>query len=396
MKGCMSVFLGSGLVFLGVYACDPPNPPETEEAAKPFGSPITIHEDPAWVIGEVEGDSLYELHEVAEMSFTSSGAVLVPLRGTSDIRIFDPDFGVVRSHGRQGEGPGEFASLGHAFARGDTTEAFDFRLQRVTRFEPDGGVELVDFRELEERLDGAVGLFGDGWLVWEMRGDPIRNRGLSRDELVLHKMSPSGDLEGRITSIRGMNRKAYENAPYALGPGPFSPSPRMEVQEDTAYVAATVDRVIGVYDEEGKRVRDIPIPLEPEMTLDEAKETIGSKRPELAAWVDEADVQEGLPRFSDLKVDPVGYIWLRTYRPGRDAVAVGGAVAAGPVGPGGSWVVLEPDGSVVDTVDAPGNLEIHEVGEDQVVGVYRNSHGVEFVRGHRLERRSDEAARPPQ
>ena len=84
-----------------------------------------------------------EFDRVTTPFLRPNGTVAVPTRGAQSIRLFSPDGNFVESHGGPGDGPGEFISLGGAWARGDTIEAYDGRLRRITRFIPGGELKVV-------------------------------------------------------------------------------------------------------------------------------------------------------------------------------------------------------------------------------------------------------------
>lgn len=58
------------------------------------------------------------------------------------------------------------------------------------------------------------------------------------------------------------------------------------------------------------------------------------------------------------------------------------------------WVVLDPDGALVGSVEVPGDLEVLEIGDDYLLGVAIDALGVEYIRVHRLNRGSAEENSP--
>ena len=85
-------------------------------------------------------------------------------------------------------------------------------------------------------------------------------------------------------------------------------------------------------------------------------------------------------------MDELGFVWIRPFRPERDAAALGGVVGYGRSGPGGLWRVFTPDGEEVGQVEIPAGLEPYQVTEDKVLGVYFDELGVEYVRVYELVR----------
>jgi len=50
------------------------------------------------------------------------------------------------------------------------------------------------------------------------------------------------------------------------------------------------------------------------------------------------------------------------------------------------WLVIDPDGGVLETVDLPEGLRPTDIGEDDVVGVVRDELDIQRVRVYRLTR----------
>lgn len=83
-------------------------------------------------------------------------------------------------------------------------------------------------------------------------------------------------------------------------------------------------------------------------------------------------VPDSLPVFGSLIVDASGFLWAELYQ---------WEPSTPPV-----WVVFDSQGRARGTVQTPLGLEIHDIGDDSVVGVWRDSLGVEYVRQHHLSR----------
>ena len=134
-------------------------------ASVPVGTPLAIHPGADLAVGVLSGDAMEEFDRVTTPFLLPDGTVAVPTRGAQSIRLFSPDGNFVESHGEPGEGPGEFISLGGAWARGDTIEAYDGRLRRITRFIPGGELEVVVLSGTPLLTDRALGPLLDGWAL---------------------------------------------------------------------------------------------------------------------------------------------------------------------------------------------------------------------------------------
>ena len=129
----------------------------------PAGVPLEIEPEAVLSVGVLSGDTLQEFDRVRTPFVFPDGRLVVPLAGSYDIRIFAPDGGFMERLGGRGEGPGEFVSLSAAWPRGDTIEALDSRARRMTRFLPDGTVEVISITSASRPdISLAVGPLGEG------------------------------------------------------------------------------------------------------------------------------------------------------------------------------------------------------------------------------------------
>lgn len=103
-------------------------------------------------------------------------------------------------------------------------------------------------------------------------------------------------------------------------------------------------------------------------------------------WLHTADPPDEVPLFADAMVDELGFIWVLPFDPAHHSPALGGRVGDSRAASGGRWVVLTPDGEEAGTVEIPEGLEPYQITEDEVLGIYRDQTGVEFVAVHALRR----------
>lgn len=113
--------LSSTTILLLVGACAPEAPPEPTIAidragvrivtSDPTNSDATcrISEEPVLIIGEDEDDENQWFSSIRGMGRLSDGSVVAVDRTAAEVRIFDEAGRHLRSMGRHGEGPGEFA-----------------------------------------------------------------------------------------------------------------------------------------------------------------------------------------------------------------------------------------------------------------------------------------------
>ncbi|MFW6079458.1 MAG: 6-bladed beta-propeller, partial [Gemmatimonadota bacterium] len=350
-------------------------------------------------VGVLEGDTVEQFDQVVRPFLLPDGSLAVPVLGAHAIRIFSPDGEFVRSLGRRGEGPGEFVGLTDAWARGDTVEAFDFSLRRVTRFPPDGSAEVVN---LDGALSGFIsGALPDGWVAPYIYATNIDEGG--RDQVAIKLFGRDGSEIDEIARIEGMRR--FRNGFGGSGPHPLSPRRISRVHDGRLYLAETTTPRIDVYESDGTRVDTItwepdPNAMSPEEAMalvvdsatvrfargddpypdsDEEVEPAVTRR-----MYETADVPERTPAFADMRVDREGFIWIRPYEPLVHSAALQILTRATP---GGTWTILSPEGERVGTVEVPSDLRPTDIASDAVVGIRRDELGVETVHVHALERR---------
>ena len=354
----------------------------------PVGTPISIAAQAKLSVGVVEGDTIQEFDRVVTPFLLPDGRLVVPVAGASAIRMFDEQGDLVASFGRAGAGPGEFRSLTAAWSRGDTIEALDSRLGRITRFLPGGLVEVVALRSEVRDLSGVAGPVADGWIAGGVAAGDVGRR----DSVVLHWFDRSGADRGAVGTTEGYARY---RTPFLTGPEPLSPRAVLQVGLDRAYVAESLTPRIRVLTPAGTLEREILWQAEPpgsspdvfRVVVDTAvRRTQPDRAAALRRHLEAAVTPDRLSVFWKFIVDDHGFIWIRPFEPLQHAAALGGLSLAGG-GPGGRWSVLSPEGDPLGTVDVPAGLEILQITSNRVVGIARDAQGVEFVRVHALERR---------
>ena len=71
----------------------------------------TVGAQPLVSIGNVEGESAYQLHRVADATRLADGRIVVANGGSLELLVFDAEGIHLDSWGGKGEGPGEFEGL---------------------------------------------------------------------------------------------------------------------------------------------------------------------------------------------------------------------------------------------------------------------------------------------
>jgi len=81
---------------------------------------------------------------------------------------------------------------------------------------------------------------------------------------------------------------------------------------------------------------------------------------------------EAFPAFASVRVDRLGYLWVREYRlPGEQHRL---------------WTVFDPEGRILGLVEMPGSFSVEEIGEDYILGTRDDDLGIEYVESWPLDR----------
>ena len=373
---------GAALLTAG---CDSEHPPDRVRAQA--GLPLRVEAEPRTGVGVLDGDPIQQFKGVMTPFVLKDGRLVVPVSGDGVIRIFDGAGDHVESLGGTGEGPGEFRSLDAVWARGDTVEAFDSELRRITRFFPDGGSDVVVLDAAGPAQAAVPGALSDGWAfvsVAEIGDD-------GRDRMVVHRFGLDGSHRGAVAQVAGMVR---HRTGRGTGPAPLSPRATFAVHDGHLYAAETLSPMVQVLDSAGQLTRTLTWTAERGESPAEAAVAVvnalvaraGADQAEATRQRFEAfPVPDTLSCFWDFIVDKLGFVWVRPYEAEKHSVYLGGATNGG-AGPGGEWLVLSPSGTVVGSVRIPPSLEPAQITENAVVGIEHDSYGVEYVRVHSLVR----------
>jgi hypothetical protein len=310
----------------------------------------------------------------------------VPVAGDHQVRVFDARGNLVATYGREGEGPGEFRALGAAWARGDTVEAFDPGLRRVTRFAA-GSPPAAIVLEAVGSAQAAAGMMADGsWVLFGVKN--VSPTG--RDRVAVHLFASSGEHLGEVHETDGMLRIAIGGG---RRPDPLSPRAVVRTRGDTILVAETVsghvtmisraDGAVGTLSVEAlAAARPAAVPAE---ARDALLDALGSDEQKalVAARLDAVAGDDELSVIWDVLVDELGFWWVRPYEPARHAVDIGGL---GSSGSGGVWLIHAPDGTYLSPVELPDDFELTGITTRTVLGIRRDAYGVESVRVYPLVR----------
>ncbi|HEU4827720.1 MAG TPA: hypothetical protein VFT04_00860 [Gemmatimonadales bacterium] len=357
------------------------------------------HADSIWRVGEgptleLGGPEGIAVGEVVGLVRTEAGAIAAADGRAQIIRVFAPDGRLVRSVGRQGSGPGEFQALAWLGAHADSLLAFDLLTRRVTLFGT-GRPRITQLQAQGPALTAPLGRFGDGTLLVVSGGAMFPFAGgegdARRDSAQLLRFGADGVVRDTLVRIAW-----GETFGVAIGSGEgrfLAPMPR-PFGRRTSVVLAGEEVVIGeadryevkVVDASGKLLRRIrrphdPVPVTPE-AIAAYKATIrlptGSRGLQaridsaLMSALDSAPFPATLPAYERVLVDEGGNIWVLEYAVRLDQPR--------------RWSVFTREGQWLGDVLTPPGLRVKDIGEDWILGVWRDAEGAERIRMHALMR----------
>jgi hypothetical protein len=347
----------------------------------------SVESEPLVDIGSRSDRPGQELFRVRSVAWLSTGDIVVANAGTQEIRVFDGAGFHARSLGRKGSGPGEFQQLGWVqVTPGDSLFAYDLQLQRITVFTPQGSVvRSIPVNVPGVRFPLARGRLGDGSiLVMEEAVITTGSRpGIHRDSTTFHRISSTGEPLGVLGRFPGgetfvqVSQTGSRTAPVGFGR-----TLELAAQDSGMHVGTTDAYEIRTFTSAGKLVRILRVeakalPVTGEMVAAyKVRHLSGIPEPEWRRFFREMDeamtYPETLPFHGPMKVDRELNLWVQTYAAHPDSSA--------------DWHVFAPDGRQRASVRMPLDFVVHEVGIDQVLGVWRDENEVERVRVHRLRR----------
>jgi hypothetical protein len=382
------------------------------------GVRIIENQLPAWTEGEewrVEptptlllgvdgaGDSPVAFSNIVAAFLLDNGLIVVVDYSNPHIRFFDSSGALVKSAGRAGQGPGEFGEVRAAFRIAGDTLVISETSREMTLLS-DSGAWIREF--LPEEVHPAYhGMFIDGGIVAvPLRGSGDRTVAAApmprsrQSAVVADSMDIAiADAAGRIQHSFG-KMEYYRRTPILRE---FFGSVRYHAARRRYYTAYGDEYAIVVYTQTGDPEmivrREVPPKAVTLQAAEQAKEDYVAELKrglyyretgDLGAYpryLATATAAPFHPQLSGLQVDSREHLWVREYRFLEDGVqrslpqpAEGGAPQV--------WNVFDPDGRWLGSVEIPNRLQITEIGDNHVIGIWRDADLVESVRVYGLTR----------
>lgn len=349
---------------------------------------------PLLTIGVEEGEEAYQLHRVTDAFRFPDGRVAVSNAGTQQIRLFDSTGTFLRNVGRRGAGPGEFAEFSSAslYPVGDSLLATDNNAFRLHLFGPD--MNFVETRPFAMTSDVVrpfmAGVFDDGtWLALtyenggRLSGPP---NSVLRMSYTLSRFDAHGALRNRITTADAQPRYVHQFQGITHFPFiPLTASPLQAVADSEVYLLRGARAELEVLDRTGRLVRIVrwrhaTTPSNEVWSRYKQDALAGITNAQQRALYEDyysldLPLPEFIPAYDLMRVDDARRVWLRRYRlPWEEGAR--------------EWDVIAADGAWLGTAASPDDFTPFRIGDDTMLGVQRDSLGVERVQLLRLHVRA--------
>lgn len=367
----------------------------------------TIAPEPVLSIGAIDGPAEVLFGRIASVAADGAGNLIVADGQMNEIRIFDASGVHLQTIGGPGEGPGEFRALAGAWpTAGGAIVAADQRLDRITRFGPDGELlATATFQGPGERPRMRdIRLAGPGTFLSrvESLNLPSLEGAFSLEDALESISDPFGsrpeylvrhDLQGAlIDTVATVPGQATRTSTRGSGASfsievmrvPFSP-PAAATASPEGRIAVTTGRSYeySTYSPTGTLERIVRLTEEPPLRTDAHLEawvrgSTGGREPMDDTQVEatlrryrEMLLPERLPAWSSLLIADGGEIWARRF-------AIRGAETV-------VRDVFAADGGFLGQVVGPAGFRIQHIADGRVTVISTDDLGVERVEVYELQ-----------
>jgi hypothetical protein len=301
-----------------------------------------------------------------------------------ELRIFGPDGSHLVSRGGRGAGPGEFAAIRLLGGRsGDSVFVADDANGRLSVYSPEG--DFVRTQQIlfdDHPTPRLFKVFADGSVLGQV------------PRILMASATRAGQVLGDSANLVRVNPELRQWRPYgsAMGPRwiwtgrgqvpvPFTANAAFDVLGDYVHLVSgstfqirvfREGRLLEIYriDRPSRGVSDADVAAYAKFT--ETYIPKGQQAEYLAALDNAARPQE-LPAFARLIVSTDSHVWAQRYQVDPSAAQW--------------WDVFDVGRRLVGQVETPPNFVVTHIAADQIVGVWRDDVGVEYVRSYSLLKR---------
>lgn len=304
--------------------------------------------------------------------------------GAHRLRFYDLAGKLLRTAGREGNGPGEFRHLAWAGSLpGDSVGAWDAGLRRLSVYSRDGDLGRTAEFGVRGFFPAVHGVFTDGSLLIAAQiaavQAPASGGDAWRDTAVFVRMSSTGEVRDTVGRFPGPEQYALHAGAGTAGRTyglPFGRETFAAVHHDRAFVATGDGYEVTAYDPSGRsqsrlRVRVDPRPVSPaniRAYRAEILENLGAAdAPEWAKALEAAPYPRQMPALAGLAVSATGDVWVHEYHP------------TGAPERESRWAVFDSGWRPMAVVRGPVRFQLFQIGPDWVLGRQVHADGEEHV-----------------
>lgn len=356
-----------------------------------------VDPEPLVVVGSLGGSENEQLVEVSDAARLANGNLVVADRRTRTVRMYDGAGAFLRVLGGPGSGPGEFQSPARVMVTGgDSVLVWDEQNFRTTLFDGNGElsrVHTLDLARIAKAVDpplypGAVEpISGGEYLVRlvEKSGSKEVRAGSFRRRSGALKVAEDISSVDTVAFFPG-EEEVTVDAPW----GPYPVVPPLARRTFLAHSNGSMGSCVGVQElpqidcigARGERLRlrweHQPPPVagrEIEEWRVETSRLFNLKvgREDLRRMLEQVPLPQVRPVHSTLLFDVAGNLWVEM-GPISDSLD-------SPV----DHLVFEPGGSLLGVVSLP-PIQVMEVGEEYLLGVYEDELQVQYLHLYSLNK----------
>ena len=343
-------------------------------------------------------DAREQLFGVVGAIRLDDGRIVIANGGTNELRFYDSAGRFIRAAGREGEGPGEFRSIGNLFRYGrDSLLVTDPRLRRLSVFDADGrfGRSFAIQTTAELPFANVIGLFDDGSIFAQgfVRSGAATPSGLQRYDNPLYHLDASGALVTELGLYSGSELffEAFDGG-FSMHTALFPRTTEYHAAGVVYYIAANDTHEIRVYTPDGQLrriirvlqdlipVTDADVEREKQRRLERA--TSESDRRDIERLFRELPQPKTMPAYSDIVIDDLDNLWVGDYAPYPLRIQNFAAPRTAVTG----WTVFDDTGRLLGRVTMPEGLRPLHIGNDFVLGSWSDDLDVEHIRLHALRK----------
>lgn len=334
----------------------------------------TVARAPLAAVGTAEGEAWSLFSGVVGACRVAGGNLLVADGTSREVRVFDERGSYVKTFGRRGNGPNEFAALSGLWCGPDKAYVYDWTTRRLTFLDAGAAPGPVVTIEPDDAVSAIipVGRLSDGRLVTrgtspQPDAGPIPGVRDTRATFLLHGVD--GAVAGRVATVLDLEQFFM---PTTDGQGvrirgvPFGRETQATLVGDQLAIGTQREPEVRLYEADGRlsAIVRLPSAARTASAADVERELASSPRYRTVTAAIVGPRQ--LPFHGQLTADTRRRLWIQDYH-----VDESGRTA---------WTVVDLAAGRASRVRLPVALRILSITRDAIVGVATDEDGVEQVR----------------